>query len=499
MAVATEDVLTAHNPATGLEIGRVLTTPPEAVAGIVQQARAAQAKWAETSWRERRAVLDRFRRLLARDAELWADAIRDEIGKPRAEAYAGDLLATLDAIRWTVRHAREALDGGSLSPGHQRILQVGTGRLLYQPLGVVGMIGTWNYPLFLNAPSIAQALAAGNGVVWKPSELASLAGQRLQQTLEAAGFPTGLVSAVFGGAEVGRALIESEIDKALFTGGVESGRRVVGALASRGIASVAELSGFDPAIVLPDAPFDATVRDLTWAAFVGAGQTCVAVKRVLVVGDAQPWAAAIAAQAKTLRVGDPAKVDVDMGPLISDQARSRLDGFIRLATSAGAKILTGGAPASGPGWFYPPTVLAADSVVPEQALAGAFGPVVIVRGVPTAEAAVAAANGSEFGLAASVWSRDLRAARRIAERLVAGVVSVNEAVTPVMHAAAPFGGHKASGFGRTHGVIGLREFTRPKVVSGRRPGGFRPHLYPYKALPIEAAMRLYRRIFHPGA
>jgi acyl-CoA reductase-like NAD-dependent aldehyde dehydrogenase len=491
--------LIAHNPATGEEIGRVATTPPGSVADIVQRARDAQRVWARKPWRERRTRLDRFRSLLARDADAWADAIRLEIGKPHAEALGGDVIASLDAIRWTIRHGGSALTGERLGAGLQRLLQVGPARLRYEPLGVVGMIGTWNYPLFLNAPSIAQAVAAGNGVVWKPSELAPLAGVRLQQTIEEAGFPEGLVSAVFGGADVGRALVESRIDKGLFTGGVENGRRVLGALASRGVSAVAELSGFDAAIVLPDAPLEATVRDLSWAAFVGAGQTCVAVKRIYAVGKTPNWADAIARAAKKVRVGDPSGAAVDMGPLISEQARARFHAMVRSAVDQGAEILAGGEPAEGPGWFYPPTVLRATDARPERALAGAFGPVVLVRHVADDDAAVAETNASDFALAASVWSRDVRAARALALQLDAGLVSVNEAVTPVMHAGAPFGGHKASGFGRTHGTLGLREFTRPQVVSTRRAGGFRPHLYPYGRLPVEAVLRVYRRLFHAQA
>src|SRR5262249_31790849 len=155
--------------------------------------------------------------------------------------------------------------------------------------GVIGMLGTWNYPLFLNAPPIAQALAAGNSVVWKASESSPSCGAMLEKSLREAGIPDGLVSVLQGGPEVGAALVESAIDKAMFTGGIENGRRVLEALGSRGIPALAELSGFDPAVVLADAPPESTVRCLTWAAYVGCGQTCVAVKRVYVVGDPRPW------------------------------------------------------------------------------------------------------------------------------------------------------------------------------------------------------------------
>lgn len=497
MSVTTlDDVLIARNPANGRELGRVPVTPADAVAAAVAGARAAQPGWAGRRWRDRRDVLARWWKILARDADAWADAVRDEVGKPRPEALAGDVVATLDGIRWTVRHGGRSLAGQTFGPGHQRFLQIPAGRMTYRPVGVVGLIGTWNYPLLLNAPPIAQALAAGNAVVWKPSELAPGLGWKLQQSLDEAGFPPGLVAAVHGGPEVGRSLVSADIDKGLFTGGVENGRRVLAALAARGVPAVAELSGYDPAVVLPDAPPDATVQALVWAAFVGAGQTCVGVKRVYVVGDPAPWAEALARSARALRVGDPARDDVDLGPMISEAARDRFHATVRASVAAGAEVLAGGAPADGPGWFYPPTVLRAADPGPEDVLAGVFGPVVVVRGVRDVEEAVAAANAGRFGLAASVWSRDLRAARGVASRLEAGMVTVNEAVTPTMHAAAPFGGTRASGFGRTHGPLGLREFTQPHVVFTRRAGGFRPHLFPYGKLPVATFLAWYRRLFH---
>ena len=489
--------LIARNPATGAELGRVPTTPPGRVAEVMARARRAQACWANRSWRERRAGLKRWWGLLSREADALADGIRAEVGKPRVEA-SSEMAMALDGIRWTVDHGHRALGEEVIGAGWQRFLLIPSARLRYRPVGVVGMIGTWNYPVFLNAPAIAQALAAGNAVVWKPSELASLVGLRLQQTLDAAGLPEGLVAAVFGGPEVGGALVEAGPDKGMFTGGIDNGRRVLEALARRGIPALAELSGFDPAVVLPDAPRDATLRALTWGAFVGSGQTCVAVKRVYVVGDPDPWAEGLAESARRLRVGDPGAADVDLGPMISAGARDRFDARVRAAVEAGARVLAGGMPAAGPGWFYPPTVLRADTPEPESRLAGAFGPVVLVRGFPDPDAAVAAANSGIYALSASVWGRDLRAARDIAWRTEAGTVTINEAVTPAGHASAPFGGMKASGFGRTHGVLGLREFTQPQVVFTRRPRSFRPQLFPYSPR-LERALSWYRRLFHPPA
>lgn len=495
MAIAQPEILISRNPATGAELGRVPVTPAEDVAEAVARARRAQQGWGETTWRERQRVLRRWWGILAGQVDDLAGALRQEIGKPAGEALP-EVIAALDGLRWTVRHAGRALAGERIGPGWQRWMLMPEARLSWRPLGVIGMIGTWNYPLFLNAPAIAQALAAGNAVVWKPSEWGVLVGRRLQQSLEEAGFPDGLVTAVYGGPEVGAALIGADLDKGMFTGGIDNGRRVLGELARRGIPALAELSGFDAAIVLPDAPLESTARALAWSAFVGSGQTCVAVKRVYVVGDASSWAEDLAGRAKALRVGDPGAGDVDLGPLISEAGRDRFDRAIRAAVAAGARVLAGGAFLPGPGWFYAPTVLVAETADAEEVLAGCFGPVVLVRGVDSPEAAVAAANAGAYGLSGSVWGRDRRAARVVAGRLQAGMVGVNEAVVLAAHAAAPFGGTKASGFGRIHGVLGLREFAQPQVLMARRSGGYRPQLFPYSDR-LARSLAVYRRVFHP--
>jgi acyl-CoA reductase-like NAD-dependent aldehyde dehydrogenase len=487
-------ILIARNPSNDQELGRYPASSADAIGEVVDRASRAQASWAALPWKARQAVLKRWWGVLARDADAWAVAIRDEVGKPTVEGMV-EVVATLDALRWTVRHAGKALADQPIGPGWQRALLIPPARLYWAPLGVLGIVGTWNYPLLLNAPAIAQSLAAGNAVVWKPSELAIGLGRKLQDSLDESGLPDGLVSAVFGGPELGRALVRGGISKAIFTGGVEAGRSVLAELGSQGIPAIAELSGYDPAIVLTDAPLEATAKALTWASFVGAGQTCVAVKRIYVVGDPTPWAEALARRAQDLRVGDPSTA-VDVGPMISTAAVARFDQTIRLAIESGAKLLAGGHSIDGPGSFYAPTVLISETSEAEKILAGCFGPLMLIRGVSDTEAAIEAANSSPFGLSASVWGRDLRAARSVALRLEVGTVAINEAVTTSAHAAAPFGGCKASGYGRIRGVAGLRELAQPRVVHTRKPGGFRPHLFPYTPL-MSKIFAVYRRVFHP--
>ncbi|HEX8204323.1 MAG TPA: aldehyde dehydrogenase family protein, partial [Isosphaeraceae bacterium] len=199
MAIAASDVLIARNPATGAELGRVPATPPEAVAEAVARARGAQEGWGETSWRHRQRVLRRWWAALTRRSDDLAEGLRREIGKPAIEAL-GEVVSTLDGVRWTVLRAGRALADERIGPGWQRWMLMPAARLRWRPFGVVGMIGTWNYPLFLNVPTIAAALAAGNAVVWKPSEWGVLTGRALEESLEEAEVPAGLVATVYGGA-----------------------------------------------------------------------------------------------------------------------------------------------------------------------------------------------------------------------------------------------------------------------------------------------------------
>ena len=347
MSLVLDDVLVTSNPATGAEVGRVASRlpsksprsspgrgPPSVLGGAALEGPERGPGPMVEGPQPRCPSLGR------------ADPRRDRQAPRRGPRRRRDLDARrnpVDDQAWGKGPERRAHRSGLAA-----LMLMPAGRLRWGPVGVVGMIGTWNYPLFLNAPPIAQALAAGNAVVWKPSELAIGTGQEIQKSLEEAGVPSGLVTAVFGGAEVGQALVQADLDKGMFTGGIASGRRVLAALGAQGVPAVAELSGFDPAIILPDAPRESTVRALTWAAFVGCGQTCVAVKRIYVVGDPQPWSEAFAAAARALKVGDPSRDDTDLGPMITEAARDRFDETIKAAVQAGARVLAGGTRSPGP-------------------------------------------------------------------------------------------------------------------------------------------------------
>jgi acyl-CoA reductase-like NAD-dependent aldehyde dehydrogenase len=285
---------------------------------------------------------------------------------------------------------------------------------------------------------------------------------------------------VHGKPEIGQSLALSNVDKIVYTGGVSGGRAVMAAAAQRGVPCCMELSGFDPALVLPDASRPDALRAILWSSFVGAGQACVAAKRIYVVGDdVRSFAHELALAADRLRLGDPSLEGTDVGPMIRESARDRFHETLQVAIAQGAELLTAREPYTGLGWFARPTVILADDNAPEDAIEGIFGPIALVRGFATVESAIDAANRSSLALAASIWTRDRKAARAIASRLHCGVVTINDAVTPTAHASAPFGGSRASGFGRVHGPEGLLEFTQTRSVHARQLGGPRPQIYPY--------------------
>ena len=479
-AVATGE-LRVVNPATLEVVGAVETTRPAVVQDLVGEAALAQERWAPSPFPARRALLARLAELTLEAAEEIADVVVSETGKPRVEAYTTELYPALDALAWLRRNAAGVLAPERLRRSQPHLLHK-RARLEHEPLGVVGLIAPWNFPFAIPFTQAAFAVAAGNAVVLKPSELTPLSGALVERLFAEAGAPAGLVRVAQGDGAVGEALVQAHgLAKIVFTGSARVGRRVAAAAGDGLLPVTLELGGKDPMIVLDDADLERAVAGALWASFVNCGQVCSGVERIYVEGSLhEPFAEELARAARGLVPGD------DLGPLISEVQRSRLAALVDDAVDRGARVLAGGRAPDREGWFYEPTVLADVPVGADIDGEETFGPVVTVERVPDEDAAVRAANASSFGLGASVWTRDAARASRVAARLRAGSVWHNDHSYSYATAQASWGGRGESGYGSTHSRHGLLDLTATKFVD-RDAGRFAaPWWFPYDERTADA-------------
>ena len=500
-----------RNPATGEVVGALPSFTLEQVAVAAHRAGEAQKKWADVTVRERLRILKRFGELLCEQKEKVAAVISREAGKPEAEALSTEILVVLDTVKYLREHVAEFLRPEAVPHGNP-IMKLKKGGLLREPYGVVGIISPWNYPFSIPSVQSLAALATGNAVVLKPSELTPYSSLELQRLMQEAGLDPDLLQVITGEGSAGAALLNASINKLVFTGSVATGKRVAQAAAGRLLPVVLELGGKDPMIVLEDADLDVASSAAVWGAFMNAGQTCLSVERCYVhesiyeeflqkcvektarlrVGcfshPAQPGAHPPQKRAKSARSGDPGAVphdrrdaEIDVGPMIHARQLAIVQSHVQDAVARGARLLAGGKSLPEPGGnFFAPTILAdvdhSMTIMREET----FGPVLPVRSFKTDDEAVALANDSEFGLAAGVFTGDKKRGEAMARRIEAGTVMVNDMISCFGISEAPHGGVKASGIGRTHGRFGLEEMVWPKYVdSDRMPGMKKPWWYGY--------------------
>ncbi|MFH9863288.1 aldehyde dehydrogenase family protein [Streptomyces sp. NPDC017202] len=482
---------TTYSPATGEPIAAHPVDGPEEVSRAVDRARTAQAGWAALPAPRRRDHLLRWKKALATDLDTVAAAIAEETGKPAGDA-ALEVVLTLEHLGWAARNADRVLRRRKVGTGlftvHQRA------SLVHRPLGVVGVIGPWNYPLYTPMGSVGYALAAGNAVVLKPSELTPGTGVLLAELFDAA-VPghTGLLTTVTGAASTGDALARSGVDKLAFTGSPGTARKVMAVCAETLTPFLAECGGKDAVIVTADADLDAAADAIVWGALSNAGQTCAGVERVYAVrGIHAALCERVVERAGALRPG--AGADASYGPMTLPDQVAVVERHVAGAVSAGARALLGG-PESVRAPFVAPVVLTG---VPEDAAAMAeetFGPVVAINAVADVDEAVERANASRYALGAAVFCRNGRAGAAVAARLRAGAVSVNSVLGFAAVPALPFGGSRDSGFGRIHGAEGLRAFTCVQSTTVQR---FTPPIaltsFGVPAATRERAVRLARAL-----
>jgi succinate-semialdehyde dehydrogenase/glutarate-semialdehyde dehydrogenase len=484
-------VLEVVDPATLEPVGRVQATHPAAVQEAVAEARLAQERWAESSFAERAALLGRVATVVLDAFDEIAATITAEVGKPLAESAVTDLLPALESVVWAGRNAERALRPEPVKG--PPFLRHKHGRVVYEPAGVVAALTPWNFPLGIPLGLAAAAVAAGNAIVLKPSELAPLTGAWVERAFREAGAPPALVRVVQGEADVGQALVAANgVACILFTGSAETGRRVAEAAAQRLVPATLELGGKDPMLVFADADLDRAVDGALWASFANCGQMCAGAERIYVERPLyEPFLEELARRTRALRIGS------DVGPLVSERQRERVETLVADALEAGCELRAGGRrpEIDLPGWFYEPTVLAgAHGRIRDEEI---FGPVVCVVSFENEQEAVRRAGDGRFGLGASVWTRDRERARRVASSLRTGMVWTNDHAYSFGSGGAPWGGRP--GWGRTHGRQGLRELSHAKYVDadpGRRPV---PWWYPYDASLAEGYRAVSELVYGDGA
>jgi len=459
------DTLPSINPATGEVLAHFERTPASQLPEIISRARIAQSVWAKLPIRNRCEKLRGLRdRIMASRKEL-ADAVVRESGKPRVEALFADIFVALDSAEYWSRNAASALRTRRV-PHHSTAAKAKRGYLAYDPLGVIAIISSWNYPLAIPLSQIIPAVAAGNAVVCKTSDFTPQCGALIEKLFIDAGFPNDLVKIVQGGGEVGQALIDASPDKVMFTGSVATGRRVAEACAKRLVPSVLELGGKDAMIVLADADLVVASSAAVWGGYTNCGQVCLSVERLFVEqGAADKFIALCVEKTKKLRIGagnDPA---TDVGPLIRPEHVRRMIDLVEDAVSRGAKLLCGGSarPELGPNFFEPTVIAGVDSPM-KLFQEETFGPILAIQVVRDAKEAITHANDSPFALAASIWTKNKSRGMAVAAELRAGAVMVNDTISYFGIAEAPHGGCGASGWGRTHGKAGLLEMVQIKYI-----------------------------------
>lgn len=465
-------VINVHNPATQEVVGTVPIFSAAEITAAVERARTAQKRWAALPAAERLKIIRRFQQLVCEQKDAIAAVITGEAGKPLGEAISTEILVVLDGAQYLLNHAAEFLRPEPV-PHANPVMKLKKGTLLREPYGVVGIISPWNYPFSLPSVQTLTALVTGNAVVLKPSEFTPFSSLELQRLLREAGLDHDLMQVVTGEGAAGGALLNSKIDKLVFTGSVGTGKKVAQAAAARLLPVVLELGGKDPMIVLEDADINVASSAAVWGAFMNSGQTCLSVERCYVHESIyEKFLQACVAKAAKIQQGSGHHHTSDIGPMIHERQLQIVARHVEDAIARGARLLAGGKPATqlGPN-FFEPTILADVTHQMDIMREETFGPVLPVCSFKTEDEAVELANDSEFGLAASAWTRNKKRGEALARRIHAGTVMVNDVVACFGISEAPHGGVKASGIGRTHGDFGLEEMVWPKYVdSDRLPG-----------------------------
>jgi acyl-CoA reductase-like NAD-dependent aldehyde dehydrogenase len=454
--------LKVHNPATGQVAATLPADDAKSVGAKYERARAAQPGWAKVRLKQRLAAIARFRELVATEAELLARVLTTEVGKPISQSR-NELKGVLPRLDFFLEQAAHALRTRTVHA--DAALQE---RISHEPLGVVANISAWNYPWFVGSNVFVPALLAGNAVLYKPSEFASLTGAEIARLLYTAGIPSDIFIPVIGGAKAGEALLEQPVDGVFFTGSVATGKRIAAAVAGRMIKLQLELGGKDPIYVCEDVEVASAAGSIADGAFYNTGQSCCSVERIYVherIFDG--FVDAFLGEVRKFRRGDPAEDATYIGPLTRGAQVKVLEAQVRDAVKKGAKVLAGGKRVGGKGHWFEPTVLVGVDHSMAVMRDESFGPIIGIMAARDDAEAVRLMNDTRYGLTAGIYTRDRQRAEKVLAQVRSGSVYWNccDRVSPRL----PWSGVGDSGVGLTLSTQGIEAFTRPKAWHLRNP------------------------------
>jgi len=458
------------DPRTGEVIAAFSATSSENVMVVAEKARVAFRDWSGLSLKTRAELISKAYRQFHQDQDEIATLISRETGKPLAEAYSSEILPVLDCFQYYLRNIRKFLRTTHIGFSNP-LFKIRKGYVLWEPLGVVAVISPWNYPFLLSMMHIIPALLTGNAVIHKPSEHTSLTGLKIRDIFDRAYLPRNVLAVVTGLSEVGQAVVQAPLDKVFFTGSTAVGRKIYQAAAENLCPVNMELGGSDAMIVLEDADIERAVRAATWGAFTNCGQACVSVERLFVHESIrEDFINALKEKIAKVRLPEEGSESHDVSCLAVEQQFTKIRELVADASDKGAEILTGGRVRREIGdLFFEPTVLTNVDSSMKVTNEEIFGPVLLVMSFTSEDEAVFLANESPYGLSASIWTHDLKRGERMARKIAAGSVLVNDLNIHVAQVEAPYAGYKNSGIGVSQGRWEIMELVKPKYVNTERP------------------------------
>jgi acyl-CoA reductase-like NAD-dependent aldehyde dehydrogenase len=473
--------ISVRNPATGEVVAEVPKMSPTDIAALASRARSAQPGWDSAGFKFREQVFRRAQRWLHDHCDRVGETIRLETGKTHEDAQLEITVAARSFGFWAGNAAKYLADERVRSPSP---LTLGKRIVVrHRPVGVVGVIGPWNYPLVNGFGDCIPALMAGNAVIHKPSEVTPLTAGLVSEMLAASGLPEDVFLVATGDGATGEALID-EVDYVMFTGSTATGKKVM-RRASETLTPVSlELGGKDPLLVLRDANLERAANNAVYSSMNNSGQICISIERVYVEEPVyDEFVGKVVDKVSALRQGPPgAPGSVELGAMTFAPQVDLVDAQVKDALAKGAKVLTGGKPGNGPGQFYPPTVLVDVDHTMRCMTEETFGPLLPIMKVADAAEAIRLANDSVYGLQSAVFTRDIKRGEEVGRQLEAGACCINDAQVNFMAFEAPMGGWKSSGIGSRHGPGGIKKYCRQQTMLVNRFALDRdPYMFPYSA------------------